>query len=436
MTSSLLSNFSSLVDRLSLSSISCLSVALSIATVCGQPVLAQSSPAERTASEVWEIVRDEYLAADFSVAQWQRQRHAWVDRDYANDAMAYQAIQAAVASLDDPYTRFLTPAQFMRVQQAVGGAMASGVMLSRNQRDRLEVSAPPRLDSAAAAAGLRQGDVITAIGETRTFALDPSEAASLLKIVPGQSIALEVERDDRILTLKLAGTEAETDVTYSMRRETGRTVGYLRITQFGAKTADRVRRAISNLERAGVTAYVLDLRSNAGGRVEASTAIADMFLSGGAIATVEGRSGVLKHYEAASRTLTDKPLALLVDRGTASSSELLAAALQDRNRATTVGARTFGKGIVQSIYTLPDRSSLSVTIARYRTPEGRIVHERGLPPDEWVELSDRDRDRLSLRQDLVATSADPQYAAAVASLLGEKSDRRAMISSSSDPLQK
>ncbi|MEM6445127.1 MAG: S41 family peptidase [Cyanobacteria bacterium P01_D01_bin.123] len=398
------------------------------------PVLASSmrSPAERTASEVWEIVQDEYLAADFSSSEWQKHWQALVEREYANEATAYRAIQTALTTLDDPYTRFLTPAQFARVRKSAGAATASGLMLSRDDRDRLIVAAPPQLDSAAAAAGLQQGDAIVAIDNVRTASLDASEAAGLMRVAAGQWLALDVERGERTLTLNLRGTDIDerTDVFSAVRHEGDRAIGYLRITQFGAKTADRVRSAIASLEREGVNAYVLDLRSNAGGRIDASTKIADMFLAGGAIATVEGREGILKHYEADSKTLTDKPLALLVDSGTASSSELLAAALQDRERATAIGARTFGKGIVQSIYTMPDNSCLSITIARYRTPDGHLIHERGLAPDRQVELSDRDRQRLSQRQDLVATAADPQYAAAVSSLVGQESDFGMKISSS------
>ncbi|MEO1133312.1 MAG: S41 family peptidase, partial [Cyanobacteria bacterium J06639_1] len=383
-----------------------------------------------------DIVSKEYVAADFNPDEWQRHHRELVERDHANDATVYRTIQTALASLDDPYTRFLTPGQFARVRRSPGGAAANGVMLLRDDRDRLVISAPPRLDGAAARAGLRQGDILLAIDGTSTANLDASEAASLM--LTSETTTIAIERGGALLEVQLQcpPLDSRKDVTHAVRQDGDRAIGYLRITQFQKHTAKRVSKAIASLEKAGVTAYVLDLRSNAGGLVEASTAIADMFLSGGDIAEIEGRSGVLKHFEADSHTLTDKPIALIVDRGTASSSELLAAALQDRKRATTIGARTFGKGIVQSIYTLPDKSSLSVTIARYRTPNGRILHERGLDPDVWVELSDRDRERLSRHQDLVATAADPQYAAAVASLTEMKGDRGVMISSSGKPLQK
>ncbi|MEO0853640.1 MAG: S41 family peptidase, partial [Cyanobacteria bacterium J06648_11] len=376
------------------------------------------TPSQNTAANVWDIVREEYVADNFNFNEWQRQRQTLVDRDDSNAETTYQAIQVALASLDDPYTRFLTPKQFARVRRSPGGAAANGVMLLRDERDRLVVSAPPSLEGAAAKAGLRRGDVILSIDGTSTANLDASEAASFMLANEDLPVALSIEREGELIEvlLECPPLDRRADVTHTVRREGDREIGYLRITQFRQKTAQRVRDAVASLEEAGVTAYVMDLRANSGGLVEASTAIADMFLSGGDIVTIEGRSGVLKHYEADSYTLTDKPVALIVDRGTASSSELLAAALQDRDRAIAIGARTFGKGIVQSIYTLPDQSSLSVTIAHYRTPDGRIIHDRGLEPDVWVELSERDRDRLSRQQELVATAADPQYAVAVASL--------------------
>jgi carboxyl-terminal processing protease len=173
-----------------------------------------------------------------------------------------------------------------------------------------------------------------------------------------------------------------------------------------------MRDAINELEAGGVKGYILDLRSNPGGLLYSSVEIARMWLKDGVIVSTVDRQGVTERQRANNRALTDRPLVVLVDGGSASASEILSGALQDHHRAQIVGTKTFGKGLVQSVRSLGDGSGLAVTIAKYLTPDGRDINKDGIHPDIEVELTEQDRKVLQEDRDLIATPADPQYAKA------------------------
>jgi carboxyl-terminal processing protease len=171
--------------------------------------------------------------------------------------------------------------------------------------------------------------------------------------------------------------------------------------------------AISNLEKKGADAYILDLRNNPGGLLQAGVEIARQWLDSGIIVYTVNRQGIQGNYEAFNSALTKDPLVILVNQGTASASEILAGSLQDNQRATLVGETTFGKGLIQSLFELSDGSGLAVTIAKYETPNHHDINKLGIKPDQIVKSE-------GLTRDKIATPDDIQYQAAV-NLLAEKS---------------
>ncbi|MEO1404464.1 MAG: S41 family peptidase, partial [Cyanobacteria bacterium J06635_1] len=185
------------------------------------------------------------------------------------------------------------------------------------------------------------------------------------------------------------------------------------LTQFSANAADEMREAIQALEDREVTGYVLDLRSNPGGLLYAGIDIAQMWLNKGTIVSTVNRQGVVDENAASNQSLTDKPVVVLIDGGSASASEILSGALQDNDRAILVGTKTFGKGLVQSVRGLTDGSGLAVTVAKYLTPSGRDINELGIEPDVVVELSDEERELLAEDLEKIGTSVDPQYTEAI-----------------------
>lgn len=165
------------------------------------------------------------------------------------------------------------------------------------------------------------------------------------------------------------------------RQVQGHTVGYIRLGQFSAMAATEMRKAIQRLEQQGAEEYILDLRNNPGGLLQAGLEIAQLWLDSGVIVYTVDRQGIVDSLDASGGALTHDPLVVLVNGGTASASEILAAALQDHGRARLVGDRTFGKGSIQSLFNLSDGSGLAVTIAHYETPNHHNINKVGIEPD-------------------------------------------------------
>jgi carboxyl-terminal processing protease len=186
----------------------------------------------------------------------------------------------------------------------------------------------------------------------------------------------------------------------------GNKIGYIRLSQFNANAAVELENAIKRLEAEDANGYILDLRGNPGGLLQAGIDIARLWLKEGTIVFTVNRNGIQDSFTASGAALTDDPLIVLVNQGTASASEILAGALQDNERARLVGERTFGKGLIQSLFSLSDGSGLAVTIARYETPDHHDINQQGIIPDVMVSLD-------MITRDQIGTPDDRQYQAAV-----------------------
>lgn len=257
-------------------------------------------------------------------------------------------------------------------------------------------------------------DIITKIDGKSTEGLSVNEAVTLIRGAVDTEVSLTILRGNQQLefTLKRARIEIH-PVRYSVRQEPKGKVGYIRLVQFSANAASEMSAAIKDLEKQQVTGYILDLRSNPGGLLFASVDIARMWLEEGTIVSTVDRWGETDRERASKAALTDKPLVILVDGGSASASEILSGALQDNHRALLVGTKTFGKGLVQSVRGLGDGSGLAVTIAKYFTPDGRDINKEGIHPDVEVSLTEAQREELGRDRNKIGTTADPQYAKAL-----------------------
>jgi carboxyl-terminal processing protease len=192
-----------------------------------------------------------------------------------------------------------------------------------------------------------------------------------------------------------------------------------------------MRLAVQDLEAKGVDGYVLDLRSNPGGLLVASVEIAREWLNEGTIVSTKTRDGIQDIKRATGRALTDKPLVILVNEGSASASEILSGALQDNHRALLVGQKTFGKGLVQSVRGLSDGSGMTVTIAKYLTPSGRDIHKHGIDPDVPVKMTALEAQRLKLED--LGTRRDPQYKVAENTLVKQLNTLKASAKTPAKP---
>jgi carboxyl-terminal processing protease len=205
-------------------------------------------------------------------------------------------------------------------------------------------------------------------------------------------------------------------VKYTLKQEGNRRIGYIRLREFSAHAADQMRRAIRDLNGKQVDAYVLDLRDNPGGLLQASIEIARMWLDNGGIVKTVDRVGGSEDTKANRTSLTKRPLAVLVNSNSASASEILTGALKDNKRAVVIGSQTFGKALVQSVHELADGSGVAITIAHYYTPAGTDINHKGIAPDIKLDLTDAQLRQLQSNPDLVGTQNDPQYARALAAL--------------------
>ncbi len=364
--------------------------------------------------EVWQIIYRDYVDASFNKNDWRQVRQQYLSREYSSKEEAYKAIREMLEKLGDPYTRFMDPQQFANLRVDTSGELTGvGIQLAQEEKtDRLVVIAPIE-DTPAARAGILAQDYIVSIDGRSTKGMDINEAVSLIRGRPGTTVRLVIERGKQTLDFTLKRERIEIHAVRQEVRETpmGK-VGYIRMTQFNGNASQDVRKAIRELESQGVSGYILDLRSNPGGLLQASIDIARMWMNKGTIVSTVTRVGEAERYEASRRPLTERPLVILVDGGSASASEILAGALQDNGRATLVGTRTFGKGLVQSVRELQDGSGVAVTIARYLTPSGKDINKEGIVPDVEISLTDEQREKI-IRDRAIGTPADPQYARAV-----------------------
>lgn len=378
----------------------------------------QESPKELV-DEVWQIVNQQYVDATFNQVDWRAVREEYLDRSYDNKQEAYDAIAEMLKELDDPYTRFMNPEDFKNLQIDTSGELIGvGIQIALDEdTDYIRVISPIE-DSPAFDAGIESRDLITAIDGRSTEGMDLNEAVNLIRGEPDTQVTLTIQRDEKELDYEITRAEIEVHPVKARLEETSvGEVGYIRLNQFNSNAAGEMRTAIQNFQEQEVSGYVLDLRSNPGGLLQSSVQIARMWLDEGKkIVSTVNRQGKVDEQKTRGEALTDKPLVVLVDGGSASASEILAGALQDHNRAMVVGTETFGKGLVQSVRGLGDGSGLAVTVAKYLTPDGRDINEKGISPDVVSEIDEEKQDALRRDRASLGTSKDPQFSEALSIL--------------------
>lgn len=374
----------------------------------------QESPKELV-DEVWQIINHQYVDQSFNKLDWQNVRQDYLERPYGDKEEAYEAVREMLEKLEDPYTRFMDPEEFNNMQIDTSGELTGvGIQIAKDEEtDRLIVIAPIE-DTPAFEAGILAKDIIMKIDGVDTKGMEVNDAVELIRGKPGSSVTLTIQREKGETNYELVRANIQIHPVRAgvENTEIGK-VGYIRLTQFSAQASQEMRTAIEELEAQDVTGYVLDLRSNPGGLLYASIDIARMWLEEGTIVSTVDREGESERKWANNNALTDKPLVVLIDGGSASASEILSGALQDNERAVLVGTQTFGKGLVQSVRSLGDGSGIAVTIAKYLTPSGRDINKEGIPPDYVVELQEDARKKLQTDRTLIGTVEDPQFTKAI-----------------------
>ncbi|MBW4440444.1 MAG: PDZ domain-containing protein [Plectolyngbya sp. WJT66-NPBG17] len=371
----------------------------------------QDSP-KSVLDEAWQIVNREYVDGTFNKNDWKAVRQTLLNKDYSSRQQAYTALRDALKKLDDPYTRFMDPKQFEALSSQTSGELSGvGIRLEQNEKTKVLTVVEPLENSPAIRAGLKTGDRILAINGKATKGMTVEDASNLIRGEVGTKVTLQIGRDGAS-TFNLPLTRARIElqaVRATVKQEGKNKIGYIRLAEFSSHAAEQMERAIKNLNDQKVDAFVLDLRGNPGGLLQASIDISRMWLDKGSIVKTVNRQGIGDTAYANGRQLTRLPLAVIVDGRSASSSEILTGALKDNKRATIVGSQTFGKALVQSVHSLSDGSGIAVTIAHYYTPDGTDISHKGVTPDIKVDLSDAQQKFLATNPKLIGTTQDPQY---------------------------
>jgi carboxyl-terminal processing protease len=378
----------------------------------GVPSALAFTPEQQLVLQAWRTVNQAYYDESFNHQNWWLTRDRTMKQQFPNEEAAYQAITKMIATLDEPFTRLLRPEQYRSLKVNTAGEL-SGVGLQigvKADSKSIEVIAPIA-GSPAAQAGILPHDTIVEIDAVPTSELTLDTAAVRMRGKTGTNVSLIVQTADKApREIILIRQKIELNpVTAELHTENGRKIGYLRLSQFSAKAAEELGENITKLKQQGATGYVLDLRNNPGGLVSAGVEIARQWLNEGTIVYTVDRRGAVDAIESTGTALTDAPLAVLVNAGTASASEILAGALQDNGRAKLIGTKTFGKGLIQSLFDLPNGSGLAVTVAKYETPNHHDIHKLGITPDRVVPTPE-------IPLESAATADDTQYLAAIKEL--------------------
>ncbi len=378
----------------------------------------QDSP-KAVLDEAWQIVNREYVDGNFNHVDWQATRQSLLSKNYTSKKDAYQALRKALEQLGDPYTRFMDPAQYRSLTDQTSGELSGvGIRLEVSEKTKALTVVEPIENSPALKAGIKPGDRILSINGKSTKGMTVEDASNLIRGDVGTKVNLEIRRPgttDFTLALTRARIELPT-VRYSLNQEGTRRIGYIRLNEFSSHAAEQMRKAIKSLTEQKVDGFVLDLRGNPGGLLQASVEISRMWMDQGAIVRTVDRKGKSEEITNNQTAMTKLPLVVLVDGNSASSSEILTGALKDNGRATIVGSQTFGKALVQSVHNLSDGSGLAVTIAHYYTPKGTDISHKGISPDIKIDLNEQIRKQLASNPKLLATPQDPQYAGAISEL--------------------
>lgn len=307
------------------------------------------------------------------------------------------AITGLLDSLDDPYTRHFKAKDFKHVEEMTEGKF-EGVGMSLDQVDERIIVVATFENTPAAKAGIQKGDEILEIDGTSTKGMPLEKAISLIRGKTGTKVTLTVGREGQE-PFKAPLTRQEINIPNIDSRMLTPDIGYVRLIHtFNSNAGPDVRRSVTKLKSEGAKGIVLDLRDNPGGLLDAGIDVASVFIDRGVIVSLKGRTGSKQEYKAKGGAFADLPLVVLVNKGSASASEIVAAAIQDYGRGVLVGEKTFGKGSVQTIIDLSDGSGLILTTARYYTPKNRSINKTGVTPDVVVAGAEGEQDGIQLEK--------------------------------------
>ncbi len=307
--------------------------------------------------------------------------------DYDEDEMIDAIYKAVMDSLGDPYSIYYTEEEYNSFLESSSGSYCGiGVVVQQNMQTGIVTAVRPYQNCPGYEAGIRPGDLILAVDGTDITGMDLNAAVALIRGEEGTSVTITLQRDEEKFDVEVTRRHIDVEtVTYRMLDDN---IGYIQVDEFDEVTAKQFSEALDTLIDQGMEALVIDIRNNPGGLLNVVVDMLDEILPEGVIVSVKDKNGKTEEYRSDAETKLDVPLAVLVNGNSASASEIFAGAVKDYGVGTIVGTTTFGKGIVQTIFSLNDGTGMKLTIEDYYTPSGNSIHKIGVSPDVEIDLPD------------------------------------------------
>lgn len=377
-------------------------VACAFVLMIASPIATMADSPAELYDNVWRLINTKYVDVSDNSQVWTRWRNKYQNK-LETPEDAYVAIETMLTSLNDPYTRFLDPKEFAEETSSIKGSL-KGIGVQIGLKDGNLVVIEPVVGSPADKAGLQADDRILEINGVSTKGISIEKAADQIRGEIGTNVKLLVKRKDSELTFNVTRAEIEVKAVTTkppIDVKVPDDIQYIRLSSFISKNASSEIRDILVKSR-DKKGYILDLRSNPGGLLSNAVIMSRMFLRPNeVIVSTVDRYGYKETVKSSGGKITNKPLVVLINKGSASASEIFSGAMKDNHRATIVGEQSFGKGLVQEINKLPDEAGVNITIQRYLTPSGNDIHKKGITPDVVVKLTDenvKNKDDVQLKE--------------------------------------
>ena len=322
---------------------------------------------------------------------------------YLNDYDEQKAIDGAISgyisSLGDEYTEYIPSADMEEYTQNIkGNFVGIGIYMVKNTEKNLIQVLSPIQESPAEKAGIQPGDLIKSVDGVEYTGDDMTTVANKIKGDAGTKVKLQILRGDKTLEFEITREKVNTNPVIAEKLEND--IGYLDVSSFDEGTAEDFKKKFENLKSQGIKSLVIDLRNNGGGLVKEALSIADYIVPKGKTLLITVDKNENEDIEKAKEDpIIDMPIVVLVNKNTASASEILAGALKDNEKATIVGTKTYGKGVIQQVLSLKTGAGIKVTVEEYYTPNKNKINKVGIEPNETVELPDSVTNELLVKDD-------------------------------------
>ena len=325
-------------------------------------------------------------------------RSEFINKDIKVDQLVQGAIKGMISELDDPYSRYVDPLSFQREQEDffIGHFDGLGIEITI-VNEKLTVISPIE-DTPADKAGIKAGDIIVEIDGETTKGITLDEVLNILRGEKGTPVTITIEREEEeeFLEIEIIRDTITVEAVKEELIENDK-IGYIRISRFNVNTGPGLKKVLDDYEKLSLEGIIVDLRNNPGGLLESAIEVASEFIKEGDIVRIKSGNNIIRFYESYGNNNPSLPLVVLVNMGSASASEIVAGAIQDLNRGTIIGENTFGKGLVQQVYSLSDDSAVIVSTSEYYTPNGRVINGIGIEPDIIVQIDKDDEEDVQLK---------------------------------------